>query len=618
MRRWGCLMARFGTSGLMRVFRRLWPQIRREKKLLWLSTAALLAEVGMRVIEPWPMKFVIDRVLDKGGRHSGSGDFLTVSDPLTLVAFAALATVIFGGLRALASYGNTVGLALLGNRVLTEVRADLYRHLQALSLSFHNKARNGELMVRVMSDVGMLRDVTVSAMLPFATNLLMVVGMVVVMFWLNWQLALLSLTTLPLFWFRTSQLTRRLHEASRDQRRREGAMAATAAESLGAIKVVQALSLESVFSRAFANENDKSLEQGARAARLEAGLERTVDVLIAISSALVLWYGARLVLRGVLTAGGLVVFLTYLKNAFKPVRDFAKYTGRLAKASAAGERVLDLFDRVPELRNREDAVEAPAFAGTIEFRNADFGYEAGHLVLHHLNLRIEPGERVALVGESGAGKSTIASLLLRLYDPEGGEVRIDGRDIRCYTLKSLRGQISVVLQDTLLFAASVSENIAFGVPNATVEQIVAAARLASADDFIRALPQGYDTVLGERGVTISTGQRQRLGIARAAIRRSPILLLDEPTTGLDEENRAAVAAALERLARGRTTLLITHDLALGASADRVVFLQSGQILESGTHDELMRAAGRYSTLFELQSGARQQWRGVDRANALIA
>ncbi len=611
-------MSEFGTGGLVQVFRRLWPQIRHEKKLLWLSTAALLAEVGMRVIEPWPMKFVIDRVLDSSGRHAVRADFLTMTDPRTLVLFAALATVIFGALRALASYGNTVGLALLGNRVLTEVRADLYRHLQALSLSFHNKARNGELMVRVMSDVGMLRDVTVGALLPFATNVLMVVGMVGVMFWLDWRLALLSLTILPLFWTRTKSLTRRLHEASRDQRRREGAMAATAAESIGAIKVVQALSLEPVFSRAFTTQNDMSLEQGARATRLEAGLERTVDVLIAISSALVLWYGGTLVLRGALTVGGLVVFLTYLKNAFKPVRDFAKYTGRLAKASAAGERVLDLFDRVPELRNRDDALDAPLFVGKVEFRNADFGYEPGHLVLRNLNIRIDQGERVAVVGESGAGKSTIASLLLRLYDLQSGEVRIDGRDIRCYTIESLRRQISVVLQDTLLFAATVSENISLGVTNATAEQIVAAARLANADHFIRALPQGYDTILGERGVTISSGQRQRLGIARAAVRSSPILLLDEPTTGLDEENRGAVAAALERLAHGRTTLLITHDLALGASADRVVFLESGQILESGPHDELMRAGGRYASLFQLQMGAREKWRSMDKANALIA
>ncbi len=611
-------MSQVETPGLARVFRRLWPQIRREKKMLWLSSAALIGEVLMRVIEPWPIKFVIDRVLGGSGRHSAHRELLAMSDPLTLVGLAALATVVFGGVRALASYGSTVGLALVGNRVLTEVRADLYRHLQALSLSFHNKARNGELMVRVMGDVGMLRDVTVSAMLPFATNLLMVAGMVAVMFWLDWRLALLAIATLPLFWIRTAQLTRRLHDASRDQRRREGAMAATAAESISAIKVVQALSLEGVFARAFTDENDKSLEQGARATRLEAGLERTVDVLIAISSALVLWYGARLVLRGALTAGGLVVFLTYLKNAFKPVKDFAKYTGRLAKASAAGERILDLFDRVPDLRNLDGAVAAPAFVGAVEFRKIRFAYEPGHAVLDDLNLAIEPGQRVALVGDSGAGKSTIASLLLRLYDPQEGEVRIDGQDIRCFTLESLRPQISVVLQDTLLFAATVRENIALGMPKATPDQIEEAARLASADEFIRALPEGYDTILGERGVTISSGQRQRLGIARAAVRSSPILLLDEPTTGLDEENRTAVAAALMRLARGRTTLLITHDLALGASADRVIFLQAGQIAERGSHDELMRAGGRYARLFKLQSGGRQQHRTEEAVSALIA
>ena len=574
----------------------------------------------MRVIEPWPMKFVIDRVLDpRRGAGAGAGARLvTFTDPLSLITLAAVATVIFGGLRALASYGNTVGLSILGNRVLTELRADLYRHIQALSLSFHNRARSGELMVRVMSDVGMLRDVAVTALLPFATNILIVTGMIGVMFWLEWRLALLSLVTLPLFWIRTSQLTRRLHESSREQRRREGAMAASAAEAIGAIKVVQALSLESVFSRAFATENDKSLEQGARSARLEAGLERTVDLLIAISSALVLWYGAHLVLRGALTAGGLVVFLTYLKNAFKPVRDFAKYTGRLAKASAAGERVLDLFDRVPELADRSDAIEAPAFAGDVEFCQTTFCYQPDHPVLNGLNLRIGRGETVALVGESGAGKSTIASLLLRLYDPETGDIRIDGHDIRTYKMESLRRQISVVLQDTLLFAGTIRENIELGVAGATMEQVQEAARLASADDFIRRFPEGYDTIVGERGVTISSGQRQRLGIARAAVRRSPILVLDEPTTGLDEENRAAVAAALGRLARGRTTLLITHDLALGAFADRIIFLEAGRIAESGTHNQLMREGGRYASIFSLQTGARSIRPPAAKADALIA
>ena len=612
--------AQASPAGIVKIFRYFWPQIREEKKLISLSAFALIAEVAMRLLEPWPLKIVIDGVLQ--ARHSQNRAavahfFWPQASASTLIAMAAVALVLCGALRALASYGSTVGLALVGNRVLTQVRGDLYRHLQALSLSFHNRSRGGEMIVRVIGDVGMLKDVTVSAMLPFLTNVLMVIGMIGVMFWMDWRLALLAMSVFPLFWARTSTLSRRLRQVSRDQRKREGAMAATAAESIGAIKVVQAMSLEGVFANAFSSQNSRSLRDGAKAARLEASLERTIDVLIAISSALVLWYGARLVLSGVLTAGGLVVFLSYLKNAFKPARDFAKYTGRLAKASAAGERVLELFEKMPELQDAPGAVKAPAFAGSVEFRDVTFAYEEGDAVLDHVSFTARAGERIALVGESGAGKSTIASLLLRLYDPASGTVLVDGRDLRGFTIDSVRSQLSVVLQDSVLFAASIRDNIAIGLADITHDQIEHSAQLANADAFIRALPEGYDTIVGERGVTLSSGQRQRIAIARAAVRPAPILILDEPTTGLDEENRSIVSEALERLAHGPTTLLITHDLALGATADRILFLEHGRIIESGSHAELMSVGGRYAELFTHQTGALRRRRTRGRSGALI-
>ncbi|MEO7366931.1 MAG: ABC transporter ATP-binding protein, partial [Gemmatimonadaceae bacterium] len=444
------------------------------------------------------------------------------------------------------------------------------------------------------------------------------VGMTAVMLQMNWRLAVLSLIPLPIFWYRTTKLTGRLRHAAREQRKREGAMAATAAESISAIKVVKALSLEPVFSQAFAKQNAKSLKDGANAKRIEAALERTVDALIAISSALVVWAGARMVMEGALSLGGLVVFLTYLRNAFKPVKDFAKYTGRLTKAAAAGERVVEILDSVPEMRDRPDAISAPPLAGDIRFDRVRFGYSPEQDVLRGIDIHIQPGQRLALVGESGAGKSTIASLMLRLYEPTEGTLSVDGRDVRDYTIDSLRSQISVVLQDTLLFAGSISENIAFGVPGATREAIEEAARLSGADAFINAMPAGYDTTVGERGVTVSSGQRQRIAVARAAVRRSPILLLDEPTTGLDEDNRKIVAAALASLSRGRTTLLITHDLSLASDSDRILFLEDGLIVESGTHDELVAANGRYARLFRSQSRARSAIRKTPSQNARIA
>ncbi|TMQ34779.1 MAG: ABC transporter ATP-binding protein [Planctomycetota bacterium] len=587
---------------LRRIVTRFWPYIRKERWLLAGSLLALVAEVALRALEPWPLKVVFDWLL--GGKRAGhSLTFANAEgvEPAVLLTLCALAIVVIRGLRALADYGNTVGFSLAGSRVLSQVRSEVYRHLQRLSLAFHDRARSGDLILRVMSDTAMLKDVAVTAALPLLANLLIVLSMVGVMFWLNWRLALLALTILPVFWLWTATFTRRIQQTARNQRQRESAMASTAAEAIGAMKLVQALSLEPLFAGSFFKRNQEGQKEDVRGARLTAGLERAVGFLTAVSTALVVWYGARLVLRQELTPGELLVFLTYLRNTFHPVQDFAKYTGRLAKASAAGERVIDLLEQTPAVRDLPGAVPAPAFRGAIRFENVSFAYEPDRRVLEEVEFAVDPGQHVALVGPSGIGKSTLASLLLRLYDPGQGRVLIDGRDIRDYTLASLRAQISVVLQDTLLFAATVRDNIAYGAPSATAADVEAAARLANAHDFIQALPKGYDTVLGERGVTLSGGQRQRLAIARAAVRKAPILLLDEPATGLDEENERAVLDALTRLAQERTTFFITHDLRVAAGADLVIYLERRRVLERGTHLDLLRAGGRYAALYRLQS-----------------
>jgi len=574
------------------------------------SILALFAGVGLKLLEPWPLKWVFDYAL-AGKKHTGWPVALWFADaqPLTVLFIAAAAILIITSLRALAEYVTTVCFALVGNRVLTGVRNELYRHLQRLSLSYHSKARGGDLTVRVVGDVNMLKDVASTALLPLTANVLILMGMLGLMFWMEWRLALLTLVTLPLYWLSTLKLTQRIREASRKQRAREGELAATVAESLTAIKDVQALSLEDAFADHFADRSKKCLKESVRSSRLAAQLERRVDVIGAIATALVVLCGARMVLSGTMTPGDLIVFLAYLKRSFNPLQDFAKYTGRLAKAAAAGERVLGVLNEQPLVRDLPHAIPAPLFRGEITFDSVSFGYEPGRPILQHIKMALPAGSRVALVGPSGIGKSTMLNLIMRLYDPSEGRVVIDGHDLRHVTLPSLRKQISVVLQDSLLFAASVKDNIAHGVAGATKDEIEAAARLANADEFIAQMPLGYDTVLGERGVTLSHGQRQRLAIARAAIRRAPILLLDEPTTGLDEENERAVVEALHRLSEGRTTILITHDLQMAARADRIIYLENGYVAESGSHQTLMLLEGRYSALYRLQTGSSDAARG---------
>lgn len=574
------------------------PRLVPHRALLAASTVALIAEVVLATLEPWPLKFILDRVFD--ARRATPPPHLTASDsftPTTVVTLAALALVLIAGGRALADYASTLGFARVANRVLSDVRAELYRHVQGLSLSFHHKAKGGDLLLRIMSDVTQLRDVAVTAVVPLVADTLILSGMIVVMFWLRWDLALVALMVLPLFWLSTLRLTGRIRRAARDQRLKESVMAADAAEAIGAIRVIQSLSLEDHFTSGFLRRNRENRGQDMKTTRMTATLRRSVGFMVAASTAMVLWYGSRLVIRHELTPGELLVFMAYLKNAFRPVRDMVKYSGRLVKTTAAGERVLQLFRVTPEVRDLPSAVPAPAFRGAIEFVGVDFQYEPAQRVLSEISFRVEPGQHVVVVGPSGIGKSTLASLILRLYDPTRGSVRIDGHDIREYQLASLRRQIAVVLQDTVLFSGTIGQNIALGTDSPTREKIEEAARLANAHSFIEAMPKGYDTPVGERGATLSGGQRQRIAIARAAIREAPILILDEPVTGLDEENERTVVDALGRLCRGRTTVWITHDLRQAVRADLILYFEGGGILERGTHDELMAARGRYADLF---------------------
>jgi ATP-binding cassette subfamily B protein len=588
--------------GLQQLGRVFWPQIRAQGKLIKLSLLALLFSIAARILEPWPLKFMFDWIIMPAAAPGVGGNvpwFHTpglFGDTGSLLAVLALALVAITALRAICEYYSRVGMALSATRIITDIRARLFSHLQQLSLNFYNKAKSGDLVTRFTYDVERLRDTAVTALLPLIANLLTIIAMFGVILWFDWKLALIPLAVLPLFYLSSIRTSHRIQNVVREQRKRDGALAATTAEVIGAIKYVQALSLGALQEKAFARQNKKSLKQGATAQRLAADLERKVDIILAVATALVLWRGVHLVVIGSITPGTLILFITYLKFMFRPMRQVAKYLIRISRATASGERILEILNVAPEIRDRPDAVEAERIEGRIRFDNVAFSY-GRKKVLSGIGFDISPGERVALVGPSGGGKSTILALLLRLYDPDIGRVLIDGRDIRDFKIDSYRSQFSMVLQDSVLFAVSVRDNIAYGSLDADHQAVERAARLANAHDFISELPDGYDTILGERGATLSGGQLQRIAIARAVIREAPIMILDEPTLGLDNINRNEVIDALDRCSAGKTTLLVTHDLLASCDFDRLMVIDGGSVQECGTHDALMKQNGYYRRLY---------------------
>jgi ATP-binding cassette, subfamily B, bacterial len=583
------------VSQFTAMLRHFAPEVASQKWRAARALGILLAGVALQLIEPWPLKYVIDAIASAavGGPQPSLPFGLKVQ---SLLLASAGAYILVVALRSLAEYYEAIAFAQIGNRVVSRIRTKLYRHLQALPLAFHNKSRHGDLLIRMVGDVKLLRDVAVTAVLPLLGGMLVLVGMLGVMLWLNWQLAVVALLALPVFALATLRTGRKIRAAAQKQRQRESQVAALAAEAISSMQVVKALSLESTFEEGFSSGDDQCAREEVKSRRLAAKLTLTTDLLIATATAVVLWYGGKQALSGQLSPGELVVFMTYFKRGLRPLQDLAKFAARLAKATAAGDRIVELLDILADGSDKPNAPEAPRFKGAIEFDHVDFAYDPAAPILKNFSVRIAPGEFVALVGGSGSGKSTVLNLLSRFYEPTRGQVLVDGADLTQYAIASVRGQLCTVLQDTVLFAANVWDNIALGALGASREQIEAAARIAGAHEFLRELPEGYDTLLGERGVNLSHGQRQRIAIARAVVRDAPIVLLDEPATALDGRNRRLVRDGLLKLVEGRTAVLVTHDLSEARLADRILVLDNGRIVEKGTHAELIALAGLYAQM----------------------
>src|SRR5437773_1364042 len=572
----------------------------------WLTlTLAFIAVIGESItdlLEPWPLKMVFDYVFGSKAMPNWLAGVVSFigTDKLSILNFAVLAVITIAIFAAISSYFEKYLTTSVGQWVMHDLRRVLYGHIQRLSLSYHDQKRTGDLISRVTSDIDAVQSLISNVMLGVLVNVLTLIGMVLVMFYLNWQFTLIALLVAPGLFLVVYHYTHRIKKASRAVRRQEGEVVSVLEEVLSSIRVVKAFAREDYEQKRFEQESRQSVEKALQARSIKAKLPPIVEIIVACGTCLVLWYGARLVLAGGLTSGELLVFLLYLGKMYKPMRELSKMTDTISKAAVGWERIRAVLENEMQVRDLPGAKPAPRFKGRIEFDRVNFSYNETQPVLKDLSLKIQPGQLAALVGPTGAGKTTIVSLLPRFYDLTSGKVSIDGIDIRRFKIKSLRRQISFVLQESLLFRAPVWQNIAYGKPEASHDEIVRAAKLANADEFIDRMPDGYDTMIGERGVTLSGGQRQRIAIARAIIRDAPILILDEPSAGLDSASEKLVFDALGNLMTGKTSIVIAHRLATVRRADVIFVIDDGRVVEQGTHEELLDGGGLYAKLYDLQ------------------
>ena len=591
------LSSQSSKLSVVRLIRPYWKQ-------LALAFVAVLGETFSDVLEPWPIKIVIDNILQSKRVPGWLAGFVSGAfgeNKLAVLNFAVAAVAGIAVVGAISSYVEKYLTTSVSQWVTHDLRRTLYNHIQRLSLAEYDKTQTGDLISRVTSDINAVQDFINSALLGIVVNVLTLVGMAGVMFYINWRFTLIALSIAPALFAVVYYLTRRIKKASREVRKKESELVSVVQEVLTSVRVVKAFAREDFEVTRFESQSLENVETALEARGIKAKLSPIVDVMVAAGTCLVLAYGARLALSGQISAGVLVVFLLYLGKMYKPMRDLSKSTDTVSKAVVGYERIEEVLDIEARVRDLRGARKAPRFKGKIEFDHVNFAYDDKIPVLKDLSFETEAGQVAAIVGPSGVGKSTIISLIPRLYDPQSGTIRIDGVDVRRYKLKSLREQISFVLQETLLFHTSVWENIAYGKPDASPDQIIRAAKEANAHEFIVQLSEGYGTMVGERGVTLSGGQRQRIAIARAIVRNTPILVLDEPTTGLDSSSEQAVIEALERLMKGKTCIVVAHHLSTIRHADVIFVVKESELMEKGTHDQLLAAGGLYAELYKIQT-----------------
>ena len=569
----------------------------------WNFALALVCTLVVAVadlLRPWPLKLIIDNIL-LGKSLPPSlryfEHFFVTDKAWTTVAVASL-LIVLSAIKGFSVYAQTSITSRIGYRIAHALRGELFSHLQRLSLAFHKRARAGELLTKVTSDTNSVRDAFSEFALTLVTEVLTLVGMIAIMLAMNLELSLVVLSTFPVLAVISVYRFRRIRDSARLVRKAEGNLASRVSETLHAIATVKAFGRERYETERFESESSETLNESIRTARLEAASSRAADIVNAVGTFAVLVFGSFQALRGRITPGSLLIFIAYMNSLYVPIRTLAKLSAKISRAFVSAGRISETLGIEPEREDAPGALQADALRGDISFRRVSFTYGSDQPVLRNISFEISAGQKIALLGRSGAGKSTIISLILRLYDAQHGEILIDGINVKDYKRESLRQQIGIVMQDVVMFGATIRENIAYGKVEATSEEIIRAAKAANAHEFIEKLEDGYDTLIGERGGTLSGGQRQRIAIARAFVRNAPILILDEPMTGLDVESEEAVREALDRLMRGKTCVFITHDLESAAAADRVLILEHGRIVEEGDPLELIETGERYRHLWD--------------------
>ena len=570
-----------------------------------LTIAALCTVLGIlaELAKPWPLKLILDHgLLHKELPHSLRFlQPLIANSTVPFIIAACVSIVLISLVAGICSYFQTFITSSVGYRTVYALRRELFAHLQSLSLSFHTTARSGDLLTKIAGDTNTLKDWFADSLLKFTSQILTVLGMLVILFTVDWRIGAIALATMPFLGYSLFHVYRKTKISVKTQKKQEGQVAARMGEVLSAVPLVQAFARETHEMRRYDKVTAETVKESIRVARMGAAAGRSSELITAVGTAAAVLFGALEVLRGELLPGALVLVVSYLNSLYKPLKNLASLSTEFSKAMASVERISDVLEIEPDISDREGAIAADGLRGEIVFDRVSFDYGDGREVLREVSFTVRAGQRLALVGTSGAGKSTIVSLILRLYEPQSGVIRIDGRDIQDYKVKSLRRNVGLVLQQAILFGATVRENIAYGRPDASDVEIESAAWAANADEFIQDMEDGYDTVIAERGATLSGGQRQRIAIARALIRNAPILILDEPMTGLDVESESYVREALDRLMSGKTVIMITHDLPSIADADQVLLLEDGRISAAGTHKELVASSDRYRELYEMKT-----------------